>query len=341
MNRIASIVVAGLVAFLSIPLIALMLGHDPAAAASTLIRGAAGSLYAGGETLLKATPLIFTALAVLLAFRAGLWNIGAEGQFIAGAIATTAASLALPDSPLSSVAAIVAGFIAGAAWASLAALLRLRRGVPEVLSTILLNFVAIYLLGWLVNGPLQERGAQYPQTDAIAEESRLLLLGSTRLHAGFFIAVVTSLVVAWTLFRTRFGLRMRAVGSNPSASRWAGVGVDAIVMRTMLLSGGLAGAGGAIEVLGVTHRLFERFAAGHGYTAIAVALLAALNPAGVLAAAAFFAAIVTGSGELQRSIGMPANVAMVAQGVAIVLVAVLSRASFPHSMNKTTVGGRR
>jgi general nucleoside transport system permease protein len=329
-NRVASIVVAGVAAFLSILAIAFLLGNDPAQAATIVARGSFGSWYAIGETLLKATPLIFTALAVVIAFRGGLWNIGAEGQFLAGAIAGTGCSLVLPSSSLSSVIAICAGVAGGAAWAAIAALLKIRRGVPEVLSTILLNFLAVFLLGWLVTGPMQEGNAQYPQSEAIAEASRLVPVGATRLHAGFAIAVACAIALAWLLRRTRFGLLVRAIGANRPAARWAGVDIDMIALQAMLLSGGLAGAGGAVEVLGVTHRLFERFAAGYGYTAIAVALLAALHPLGTIVASIFFAAIVTGSGELQRSIGMPSSVAVVAQGIAIVLVAALSRIDLPR-----------
>ncbi|MGZ8849546.1 MAG: ABC transporter permease, partial [Thermoanaerobaculia bacterium] len=255
-----------------------------------------------------------TGLSVVLAFRAGVWNIGSEGQFIAGALAAFLAARMGP------VAALIAAAIGGAAWASIATLLRFWRNAPEVLTTILLNFTALHLLGYAVNGPLQERSAQYPQTDAVAAGAWLPTFGSTNLHQGVLIAVAMSIASWWLLYRTREGLRLRATGFNPSAAAWAGVRVNAQIARAMAISGALAGLAGGIELLGVTHRLFERFAAGYGYSGIAVALLGQLHPLACSASALFFAALTTGAGELQRAAGVSSTIATFGQAVVILVL---------------------
>ena len=281
-----------------------LLGAPP----SVLLSGSVGSRFALSGTLLKSVPLMLTGLAVVIAFRAGVWNIGAEGQFIAGALAGL---LAAPFGP---VASLIAAMLAGAAWASIATLLRLWRGAPEVLTTILLNFIAIHLLGWCVSGPMQERAAQYPQTDAAS--------ATLPPFAGVFLAVCACLGAWWILYRTAEGLRLRATGLNPHAARWAGVAVDAQIARAMAMSGAMAGLAGGVELLAVTHRLFERFAAGYGYSGIAVALLAQLHPLATIASALFFGALVTGAGELQRTANISSAVATLGQAIVILALIV-------------------
>jgi general nucleoside transport system permease protein len=294
---IAAVVVAlALVAFAGA-----LFGHSPSDLLTILLGGSLD------ETILKAIPLLLTGLTIAVAFRAGVWNIGGEGQFIAGALAAFVAAR------FGIVAALLASVLAGAAWASIASLLRWWRNAPEVLTTILLNFVAINLLGWCVNGPLQEARARYPQSDAVSVA--LPTLGEV--HAGVVIAVAVCVAVWWMLYRTAEGLRLRATGFNPHASRFAGINVDAQIFRAMAISGGCAGLAGGIELLGVTHRLFERFASGYGYSGIAVALLAQLHPLATLVSAFFFGALATGAGELQRSANISATVATLGQAVVI------------------------
>jgi simple sugar transport system permease protein len=289
-------------------------GHSPRELLSVLVEGSVGSRFALEGTLLKSVPLLLTGLSVALAFRAGVWNIGAEGQFLAGALAAYLAA------PYGVVASLLASMLAGAAWASLATAMRLWRNAPEVLTTILLNFTAVHLLGWCVNGPLQEKGARYPQSDAV--EAALPAIGA--LHAGILIAVLMSVAAWWLLYRTTEGLRLRATGFNPFAARWAGINVNGQIVRAMAFSGALAGLAGGIELLGVTHRLFERFAAGYGYSGIAVALLAQLHPLAVIASAFFFGALVTGSGELQRTANISSTVATLGQAVVILVLVVFA-----------------
>ena len=223
---------------------------------------------------------------------------------------------ALVASRWGNVAALIAAALAGAAWASIASLMRLWRNAPEVLTTILLNFIAIHLLGWCVNGPLRESSARYPQSD-LAAASLPVTLG---VHVGFPLAIVIAIASWWMLYRTTEGLRLRATGFNPEAARYAGIKVGAQLMRAMAISGAIAGLAGAIELLGVTHRLFERFAAGYGYSGIAVALLGQLHPLACIASALFFAALTTGAGELQRTAGVSSTIATFGQAVVILVL---------------------
>jgi ABC-type uncharacterized transport system permease subunit len=307
MRRFLTATLAALGSVLLLTLCGALFGHSPRELLAILAGGSIGSVFALQGTLLKAVPLLLTGLSVVIAFRAGVWNIGGEGQFIVGAVA------ALVASRFGVVAALLASMAAGAVWASIASVLRLWRNAPEVLTTILLNFIAIHLLGWCVNGPLQEKAAQYPQSDAAA--AALPAMGG--LHAGVLLAIVASVAAWWMLYRTAEGLRLRATGFNAPAAEWAGVNVRAQLVRAMAISGAAAGLAGGIELLGVTHRLFERFAAGYGYSGIAVALLAQLHPLAAIASAFFFGALATGAGELQRTADISAAVATFGQAIVI------------------------
>jgi simple sugar transport system permease protein len=315
MRQVAAGTAAALGTVLLLALVATIFGHSPVVFLRTLFEGSVGSPFALRGTLLKSVPLLLTGLSVVMAFRAGAFNIGAEGQFIAGALA------ALLAADLGIVAALIAAALAGAAWASIASLLRIWRNAPEVLTTILLNFIAVYLLGWCVNGPLQEASRRYPQSDRAA--ASMPDLGPV--HAGLAIAVGAAILCWWILYRTMEGLRLRATGFNPEAARNAGINVHAQLARAMAISGAMAGVAGAIELLGVTHRLFERFAAGYGYAGIAVALLAQLQPLASIAAALFFGALSTGAGELQRSANISAAISTFGQAAVILILVAVTR----------------
>jgi simple sugar transport system permease protein len=304
---------AATVSILLLVLAGSLFGHPPLELLAILLRGSIGSRFALEGSILKSVPLLLTGLSVALAFRAGVWNIGAEGQFLAGAIA---AYLAAPGGL---VIAILASMIAGALWASIATAMRIWRNAPEVLTTILLNFIAIHLLGWCVNGPLRETAGQYPQSDPA--QAALPLLGATQIHAGILLAIFACLGAWFLLYLTAEGLRLRATGFNANAARWAGVNVTAQIARAMAISGAMAGLAGGIELLGVTHRLFERFASGYGYSGIAVALLAQLHPLATLISALFFGALTTGAGELQRAANVSSTI--VTFGQAIVILALI------------------
>jgi general nucleoside transport system permease protein len=261
-------------------------------------------------TLVRAVPLVLAGLAVALAFRAGVFNIGAEGQLYAGAVAAAWIGLhggGLPAAILLP-SVVLAAALAGALWALVPALLKLRMGVGEVITTLLLNFVGMYLAAWMVHGPMQEARGVFPQTDPIAGAARLpVLVPGTRLHAGMLLAVGAALLLHLVLRHTAVGFRVRAAGASPAAARMSGrIATRRTVLGAFLVSGALAGVAGGVEVAGVTFALYEGLSPGYGYTAIAVALLAGLNPLGVLGAGLFFGALRGGAGAMQREAGIPA-----------------------------------
>ncbi len=315
MRRFGVAILAAIAGTVFVALIGTLFGYSPRLIFPILISGSVGSVFAAEATIIKTVPLLMTGLAVVVAFRAGVWNIGAEGQFITGALAAFLAA------PAGAVVSLVAAALAGAAWASIAGAMRLWRNAPEVLTTILLNFIAIHLLGYCVNGPLREGIAQYPQTDRAA--ATLPMLGGV--HAGVMVALAASVCLWFFLYRTIGGLRLRATGYNASAAQWAGIRVNTQIIRAMAISGAIAGAAGGIELLGVTHRLFERFAAGYGYSGIPVALLAELHPLAAIASAAFFGALATGAGELQRSAGVSSSIATVGQATVMLVLLLFAR----------------
>ena len=302
-------------------------GRDPALALEALWSGAFGSADAVlSATLVRATPLIMAGLAVALAFRAGILNIGAEGQLLAGAGAGAAVGIIAGPAlgPLAAPLVLVAGAALGAAWAGVAAVLR-RRGVPEVISTLMLNFVALHAVGWLVRGPLQEPSRVYPQSVPLPDAARLpILVPGTRLHAGILVALVAAAALWFGLRHTAAGFRVRASGASPDAARSAGrIDVARTTAGAFLVSGALAGLAGAGEVAGVTYALYENLSPGYGYTAIAVALLARLDPRWVVPSGLLFGALEAGAGAMQRDAGVPASVVDVAEALLILLVLAL------------------
>ena len=302
-------------------------GFDPVLSLGALWRGGFGSWYAiSSATLVRAIPLIILGLGVALAFRAGALNIGAEGQLYAGAIAATWMGLhvgGLP--PLVAVPAVwLAAAVAGTLWIALPVLLRLRFGVLEVISTLLLNFVAEAVVSYAVTGPLQEAKRIYPQSDPIALAARLPVLPGTRLHAGVLLALLLAVMLWWILTRTTWGFRVRAVGLGPGAAEISGrIASGRVIGVTLLWSGALAGLGGGVEISGVTYALFQNLSPGFGFTAIAVALLARLHPLGVIATGLLFGALEAGAQGMQREAGVPAVAVQVTEAV-VILVLVLA-----------------
>jgi ABC-type uncharacterized transport system permease subunit len=326
---------SGPAAALGLGLLALALslhlaGYDALAALGALWQGAFGSWYAlTSATLVRAVPLIIIGLGIALAFRGGALNIGAEGQFYAGAIAATWVGLHVVarPAPVAIASVWVAAALAGTAWVAVPVLLRFRFGVLEVISTLLLNFVAEALVSLMVQGPLQERQHIYPQSDSIAEAARLPMLPGTRLHAGFALALVAAVVI-WHLFaRTYWGFKLRAVGAGARAAEISGrIDARRISAVALLGSGALAGLAGGVEVSGVSYALFQNLSPGYGFTAIAVALLARLHPLGVVATGILFGALEAGAGAMQRDAGVPAVAVYVVESVVILVVLLVDAA---------------
>jgi simple sugar transport system permease protein len=302
-------------------------GYDVTEAARAAVQGSMGSGFAIlSATLKRATPFLMLGLAVAVAFRAGVLNIGAEGQFLAGAASACAIGLSIGDSAGRAVILleITGGVAAGACWAGIAAWLKRRFGVMEVVSTLLLNFVALNGVGYLIRGPLQEHTGAYPQSEVLVPAAHLpLLFRGQQLHGGFIFAIALA-IAAWWFFRaTAAGFRLRAVGASPDAAASAGlVDADRVQMSALVASGAIAGLAGACEVMGVTHALYEGLSPGYGYTAIAVALLGGLSPLGIIPSAILFGALGAGADAMQRDAGVPAEFAAVA--AALVVLGVLA-----------------
>ena len=325
MKRTIALVSATITGMIVLLLVVLAVsGYPPVRGLAAFWDGSFGSWYSfTSGTLLRATPLMITGLAIAIAFRGGVLNIGVEGQLLVGAVAATTVALgsAVPD-VLALPAALVAGIAGGVIWACIPAFLKRRRGVLEVISTLLLNSVALYLVSWLVRSSLQEHTHTYPQSDLIREAARLpIIIPHTRLHAGFVIGLGVTAVTWWAMARTAWGFRLRAVGANPFAASSAGqINVRTVATNALLISGGLAGLAGAVEVHGVTYSLFENISPGYGYTAIAVALLARLDARLIIPSAMLFAALESGAGAMQRDAGVPVVLVKVVEALLIIAI---------------------
>jgi simple sugar transport system permease protein len=302
-------------------------GHNPWLAFSAVVQGAFGSLDSVSEVAVKSCPLLLTGLAIAVSFQAGVWNIGAEGQLLMGALAMAALGTRAATLPawLDLSVDLVAAAGCGAAWAGIAGQLKRRRNVNEVISTIMLNFIALALISYLVQGPLMEAGGRYPQTDAILPGLWLPRLSPYRVHLGVVVALLMAAALHVLLYHTVAGYEMRAAGANPQAARLAGINVDRRLLLALMLSGGFAGLAGAIEVSAVTRRLYEHFSPGWGFTAIAVGLLGRLSPAGVVVAAFFFGALDTGSNAMQRVAGVSSVLVSIIQATVILFLVTLER----------------
>lgn len=300
------------------------LGYDPVRALGAMGAGAFGSWYAvTSATLVRAVPLIILGFGFALAFRGGALNIGMEGQFLAGAVAATWLGLTLSGWPsaIAVPAVWAAGLAGGALWVAIPVLLRVRFGVLEVISTLLLNFVAEALVSFMVTGPLQEARHVYPQSDLIAASARLPLLPGSRLHLGFALALGLAALGQLLFSRSLWGFRLKAVGASPRAAWITGrIASGRLLAGALLWSGAIAGLGGAVEIGGVTYALFQNLSPGYGFTAIAVALLGRGQPLGIVVTGVLFGALEAGAGAMQREAGVPAVAVMVVQAVIILAV---------------------
>ncbi|MBY0352019.1 ABC transporter permease [Tabrizicola sp.] len=299
--------------------LALLAGASPLATLGQIAVGALGSKLAILETLNRATPLIFTGLAVAVAFRAKLWNIGAEAQLYAGAIVTVLLGTGALGGPLVLPVSALVAMLAGAALLLGPVLLKTRLGVDEVVTTLLLNFIMLLFVSYLLEGPMKDpMGMGWPKSQALIPEARLpRIVDGLRLHWGFALAILAAIGVWVIQTRTALGFEIRAVGQSPEAARFAGMPVNAVLVKTALLSGGLAALAGWSEVAGLKGLLSQDLSPGFGYTGIIVAMLALLHPLGVVVTAVFVAGIFVGSDAMSRAAGVPTYIADMLTAVAL------------------------
>jgi ABC-type uncharacterized transport system permease subunit len=308
-------------------------GASPWATYGVIFTGPLRDLFGVTEVLVRAVPLILVALGIAISFRSGILNIGAEGQIMIGILCASAVALGLPDLPhlVLLPLCVAAGAAGGAAWGGIAGVLRARLAVNEILSTVMLNYVAAQLYTFLLRGPMIDpaeltTGSGTPQSMRLPRAAWLdRLVPGTRLHTGLVVALVLALLVWLLLWRTTLGFRMRAAGAGSKAARYAGIHVERSLVIAMLFAGGFAGLAGAVEVVGVHHRAIEAISGGYGFAGIVVALFGGLHPLGIVPAAVFFGLLLVGADMTQRSAGVPANMILVLQGV-IILVIVSAKA---------------
>ena len=276
------------------------------------------------ESLVITTPYIFAGLAVALGFRGGLFNIGAEGQLFVGGLACAFVGYSFTGLPwiFHLPLAILAGILAGAFWGAIPGILKAKTGAHEVINTIMMNYIAFRLTDHMLSGPMA-RPDGLPITPEVAPSAYLpaLFEKPMRIHWGFFLALAVAWLVYWYLWKTTQGMEIRMVGANPRAARYAGIGISAIIVLTMSLSGALAGMAGVNQVLGVDHRMVRAFSSGYGFDSIALALLGNSHPLGVVLASLLFGFMRGGAARMQSVAGVPVEIIRVMQGLVIIFVA--------------------
>lgn len=320
----------------------LLAGANPIAAYGEFVVVPLTSQFTLLEVLVSATPILFTGAAVAIAFRAGYWNIGAEGQLLLGAVAAAGIGTLVAGLPavLTLPAMVAAGALAGAGWALVPALLRVRFGIDEVVTTLLLNPVALLFVNGLLHGPWRDPVSGFPESPRIAVSAEFpALIDRSRLHLGFLVAIVIVVAAGFVLARTPAGLRLRAVGLSPHGARFAGINVRRTLLAAALVSGAVAGLAGVSEVAGIQHRLTGGLSPGYGYTGIVVATLGTLTMPGVALAALFLGDLSVGASSAARSLGIPSQLGAVVQGV-LLLTTVALLALRRNRMTRSRAGGQ-
>jgi len=280
------------------------------------------------EVLIRAIPLTIIALGISVAYRSGIINIGAEGQMAIGILSTTAIALLLPDLPKGILLplALLSGCIGGALWGAIPGLLKAKLQVSELLSTVMLNYIAAQFYTFLLRGPMLDpaemtTGSGTPQSMRLTKNIWLSrMIPGTRLHTGLIIAMVLAVIIFLMLWKTSFGFKMRAAGASERAARYGGINVAKYLVIAMMISGAFAGIAGAVEVCGVHHRAIEGITGGYGFSGIVVALFGGLHPAGIIPASFFFGLLLVGADMTQRMVGVPANMVQVLQGIIILVI---------------------
>lgn len=310
----------------------ILIGANPTQAYPALVEGAFGSTNALADTIVKATPLLLVGLGICIAFRGGVINVGGEGQLIVGAILATLVGLSLPTTPawILIPLAMLAGFAGGAIWGGIAGFLKAYFNVSEILTTIMMNAIAVQLMNYLLRGPLIDpeqfnAASKIPQTARLERVFDLPRLVPTRLHLGAGLAVMLAFVVYIFLWKTTVGYRIRAVGQSAAASRYAGIKVRRHIVLALLLSGAFAGLAGAVQVYGVHHRMFTDgsaagFTASAGFNGIVAALFGRLHPIGTIPASFIFGALLVGANRMQRVVQVPTAFVTALNGLVVIFV---------------------
>ena len=323
-QRILVLVLAVLLGALAGGLLVQATGYSALKAASAILEGSFGGSYPISQTLAAAIPLATIALGTAVAFRVQLWNIGGEGQFYMGAFGATGVELVGGPAgwpPLLLLPAmLVGGFVAGAAWALLPAWLRAWHGVNEIITTLMLNYVAVLWVNYLVYGPWKDpAGRNFPFSPRFPDSATFARIGDGQLHTGLFVPIVAAAILVFVLARTRWGYELRVVGENADAARYAGINVRSTMLSAMLVSGGMAGVAGMVQVAGIIHLLNGQLSANYGYTAIIIAWLARLHPVAVLVVSVLFGALVNGGFAVSQE-GIPQALGAVLQGMILFFV---------------------
>ncbi len=289
---------------------------------AALFKGAFGNKRAILDTLVQATPLIFTGLATVVAFRGRVWNIGGEGQFVAGAMMAAWISIYLGDLPKVIVLPVIliGSMAGGAAWAAIAGYLRARFGSNEIIVTVMMNYLIQFILSYLLLGPWQAPDSSYLQTISFAENTYLPTFFNSHLDLGFFLGLIFAVLIYVLLWKLPLGFEIRSIGVNPVAAQYKGVDTKRTIILIMIISGALAGLGGGAILSGVLHRLRLDISVGYGFTGILVAMMGRLNPFGVILAAIFFGAIDNGATFMQIETGVPVALIPTFQGIVLLFL---------------------
>ncbi|MDW8200180.1 MAG: ABC transporter permease [Cyanobacteriota bacterium SKYGB_h_bin112] len=302
-----------------------LVGVNPLRAYGILFTESLFNYYGLGNTLTKLSPLLFSSLGVLVALRAGQFNIGGEGQIYLGGLGSALVGLYVKGLPtiIHLPLALVTGFLFGAIWGFIPGYLKAVRGVNEVITTLLLNYIGLNLISYLVQGPLMEPKAPSPFSPLLAPSAWLpIILPQSQAHAGVILGLVAAIVLWIGLQKSALGYQIDVVGRNPTAARYAGISVARTIVLALTLAGGLAGLAGAGEVMGLKHRLFEKFSPGYGFDAIAIAFLSRGSVIGVILTSLFFAALNGGANVMQRSAGVPVTIVYAIQGLTVLFIAI-------------------
>jgi general nucleoside transport system permease protein len=321
--RLVTPLVAVLFSILVGAIVIAMAGVNPIYAYGHLWNGAFGTVNNFSETLVKTTPMLIAGIGLAISFRANLINIGAEGQMIVGAIVATLVAFTLPNLPMPIAVALVmlSGFAGGALYGTFPGYLKAKFGTSEIITTIMLNYIAVSLLAFLLDGPMKEPNGYFPQTALVPANTELFrFVDGARLNVGFIIALLLIPAYYILMFRLPLGYKIRAVGLNPNAAKYAGIKVKRQIVLAMALSGGLAGIAGMIEIFGIHHRLYNGFTAGYGFDGVAIALIGGLHPIGVPLAALFFGALRVGANAMQNVVQIPVAVTYIIQGAAVLFI---------------------